>query len=236
MPKISEIQKRLQVLSIDPGPIDGVYGRKTINALKIFQSKNNLVVDGIPGKKTLAALFPSQNVDLPAQQSVFRLDLVWLNEARRLLGVREKLGPGSNIIILDWANDLDIHYPDDEIPWCGLFVAHCLGSTLQDESLPTNPLLARSWKNFGVDAQPTPGAVMVFWRKSKEGVSGHVGFYVGEDENNYRILGGNQGDSVSIAWIAKNRYLTSRWPSCVNNPNAGSFICSRKESLSWDES
>ena len=36
--------------------VDGICGEKTIAALKDFQSKNNLVVDGICGEKTRAAL------------------------------------------------------------------------------------------------------------------------------------------------------------------------------------
>ena len=41
---------------------------------------------------------------------------------------------------------------------------------------------------------------------------GHVGFYVGEDAAAYHILGGNQGDAVTIVRIVKSRYIARRWP------------------------
>jgi hypothetical protein len=49
---------------------------------------------------------------------------------------------------------------------------------------------------------------MVFERPG----GGHVGFYVGEDAAAYHVLGGNQGDSVTIARIEKQRCIARRWP------------------------
>jgi len=54
-----------------------------------------------------------------------------------------------------------------------------------------------------------PGAVLVFERPG----GGHVGFYVGEDATAYHVLGGNQGDAVTIARIAKDRCIARRWPA-----------------------
>lgn len=54
-----------------------------------------------------------------------------------------------------------------------------------------------------------PGAVLVFGRPG----GGHVGFYLGEDAADYVVLGGNQGDAVSIARLAKARCIARRWPS-----------------------
>jgi hypothetical protein len=51
--------------------------------------------------------------------------------------------------------------------------------------------------------------VLVFQRPG----GGHLGFYVGEDERAYHVLGGNQGDCVSITRIAKDRCIAIRWPS-----------------------
>lgn len=39
------------------------------------------------------------------------------------MGTKEAQGSRNNAAILDWAKDLDIHYPGDDVPWCGLFVA-----------------------------------------------------------------------------------------------------------------
>lgn len=49
-------QEALKTLGYDPGPIDGDFGPKTKKAVKEFQSDHGLVVDGIWGKKTQAAV------------------------------------------------------------------------------------------------------------------------------------------------------------------------------------
>lgn len=71
-----------------------------------------------------------------------------------------------------------------------------------------NPLWARNWAGFGTKAaKPSLGDILVFERA---GGGGHVGIYVGEDATAYHVLGGNQGDAVSIARVAKDRCLAVR--------------------------
>lgn len=137
---------------------------------------------------------------------------------------------------MDWAANLDIHYGGDDIPWCGLFVAHCLGSTLTQEALPGNPLGARQWEHFGKNTTPRLGAVMVFWRESLASGKGHVGFYVGEDESAYQILGGNQSDKVCLTWVGKNRFRSARWPATAAFLVTSAVHKQRQEGLSTNES
>ena len=54
--EVKEIQTKLKNWGYYKGNVDGIYGTKTFNAVKKFQSKNGLTVDGIAGKKTLVAL------------------------------------------------------------------------------------------------------------------------------------------------------------------------------------
>ena len=54
--EVREIQTRLKKWGYYSGAVDGIYGTATKNAVKYFQRKNNLTVDGIAGKKTLAAM------------------------------------------------------------------------------------------------------------------------------------------------------------------------------------
>lgn len=54
--EVVEIQTRLSKWGYYNGKIDGIYGIKTYRAVRKFQSKNGLKVDGIAGSKTLAAL------------------------------------------------------------------------------------------------------------------------------------------------------------------------------------
>lgn len=144
-------------------------------------------------------------------------DPAWLTAARRKLGTREAPGPANNTTILGWAKRLGtevlgIIYNADDVPWCGVFVALCL-----DEASIASPrfaVRARSWAEWGANMRPerlAPGAVLVFDREG----GGHVSFYVGEDSTSYHVLGGNQGDAVSVARIAKLRLVASRWPKGV---------------------
>lgn len=239
--RIRDIQLQLAARGYTPGAIDGIWGRRTQAAVRQFQSRNGLEPDGIVGPLTLAALFSGAPASAgPSPVSMPSLDdptLVWFQEARRLIGTKEKPGVGSNPVILDWASDqgLKKDYSDDEIAWCGLFVGHCISATLDREPTPPSLLSARAWERFGIKTSPTPGAIMVFWREDRQGWKGHVGFYAGEDDTAYRILGGNQSNSVSLAWITKERFVTARWPSTVPPIMAARIDVDRDVTLSWNE-
>ncbi|MGO4887962.1 peptidoglycan-binding protein [Anaerobacillus sp. MEB173] len=53
---VKELQKRLQELGFSPGPIDGIFGNLTFDALQRFQRSVNIQVDGIVGPQTREAL------------------------------------------------------------------------------------------------------------------------------------------------------------------------------------
>lgn len=138
----------------------------------------------------------------------------WLIAARAKLGTREAPGPANSPTIMGWAKRLGTKvlgmvYNSDSVPWCGLFVATCLA----EDGIAAAPIAvrAKAWATWGQNLAAdrlVPGAVLVFER----GGGGHVGFYVGENGSAYQVLGGNQGDRVSLAWIAKNRCIARRWP------------------------
>lgn len=50
------IQEKLKRWGYYTGGVDGIYGSLTVSAVKKFQQKNGLTVDGIAGTKTLAAM------------------------------------------------------------------------------------------------------------------------------------------------------------------------------------
>ena len=54
--EVTQIQKKLKNWGYYTGSVDGIYGSKTVAAVKKFQSKNGLAVDGIAGPKTLSAM------------------------------------------------------------------------------------------------------------------------------------------------------------------------------------
>lgn len=229
-----DIQNVLQAAGFDPGPIDGIRGRQTIAATKAFQAKHGLKADGIVGPKTAAKLFGNA---IPKDETfAIPTTMPWVQEAFNLLGTREKPGHGSNEAILGWAEELELtSYNDDDIPWCGLFVAHCVGSQLPEEKLPTKPLGARNWAQLGDPTSPQFGAVMVFWRKSINSGLGHVGFYWAEDAAAYHILGGNQSNAVTITRLAKDRLLEARWPNTAPQPTGIKRLASKNGMLSKNE-
>ncbi len=54
--EVTQIQTKLKRWGYYTGSIDGIYGTKTVNAVKYFQRKNGLTADGIAGPATLAAM------------------------------------------------------------------------------------------------------------------------------------------------------------------------------------
>jgi uncharacterized protein (TIGR02594 family) len=131
-----------------------------------------------------------------------------LQIALDLHGLTETPGSKNNKVILDMAKKLKIDYKADSIPWCGLFMAYVASEAGYD--YPNWPLAALNWKTFGMysDQAPELGDILVFQREG----GGHVGLYIAEDDRYYYVLGGNQGNMVSITAIDKKRLVRARRP------------------------
>ena len=71
---VTTIQDKLSRWGYYSGKVDGVYGSKTVEAVKYFQRKNGLAVDGKCGPKTLAAL--GINVSATNQSTSGDVDLL----------------------------------------------------------------------------------------------------------------------------------------------------------------
>ena len=54
--EVKQIQQKLKAWGYYNGNVDGIFGSKTLEAVKSFQRKNGLTADGIAGSKTLSAL------------------------------------------------------------------------------------------------------------------------------------------------------------------------------------
>ncbi|PZX43917.1 uncharacterized protein (TIGR02594 family) [Nonlabens dokdonensis] len=134
-----------------------------------------------------------------------------LHIATAEIGVKEKPGKGSNPQILKYAKDAGFdNYTEDDTAWCSLF----MNWVAKEASLEsTDSLLARSWLNVGnTSNDPEPGDVVVFWRNSPNSWQGHVGIYMGFsiDGDRVYVLGGNQGNQVSITAYSANQILGFR--------------------------
>jgi uncharacterized protein (TIGR02594 family) len=130
--------------------------------------------------------------------------------AMRLRGIEEREGAKHHPFI-QWALSLcgwDLDTPD-EVPWCSAFVNAI--AFLLDRPM-SKSAAARSWLNRGqaialADAEPGDDIVILKRGRGPQpgpevtsGAPGHVGFFAGAaPDGKVLVLGGNQGDSVSIA-------------------------------------
>lgn len=130
-------------------------------------------------------------------------ELPWIAEAKKHLGLREIVGAKHNPVILKWLADMGgfpkankAFWKDDETPWCGLFVGHCLG--VAGRVVIPDWYRAKAWADSRYLTKldkPAYGCIAV---KSRKG-GGHVFFVVGKDKQGRLLgLGGNQGNAVSI--------------------------------------
>ena len=162
-----------------------------------------------------------------------------LREMRALYGTIEGSGNSNNPVILSWAKAIGLGhvYKADSIAWCGLTVAYAAAQAGWEHSPRGNALYARNWLSWGNSVpkgKEMLGDVLVF---SRGPTQGHVALYVGEDDTAFHILGGNQGDAVSIKRKPKSLLLGARrCPWRVNQPdNVRKIILAANGQLSTNE-
>lgn len=80
--EVTEIQKRLKAWGYYRGAVDGKYGYQTYQAVRYFQSKNGLKVDGIAGRATLYALGLPTGTSTTTNNSIDLLARLIHGEAR----------------------------------------------------------------------------------------------------------------------------------------------------------
>lgn len=145
------------------------------------------------------------------------LEPLWLNLARKELGTKEAAGAADNPAIVQYWEDCGLEAVadgQDEIAWCAAFVGAMLSRAQTQGSGKAN---ARSYETWGRRLiSPCLGCVVVFSRPPSAW-QGHVAFYLGTERTNLsrrvRVLGGNQGDAVSIADFSLDRVVAYRWPA-----------------------
>lgn len=149
----------------------------------------------------------------------------WMEVAESYVGLKEIRGVRHNPTIWGWLREHAdnvkarwIERKGDEIPWCAVFVSHCLKSVGMQT---TESAQAVKYATYGKPSKFVTGAVIVIKRKktgsdkatgSRAGY--HVGFLLRATHNHYFILGGNQRNRVSRVWYSKKNYEVKgiRWP------------------------
>ena len=149
------------------------------------------------------------------------INLPWIKEGQKHIGLKEIPGPKHNITILGWLESLKAWWRDDETPWCGVYVAHCF--RVSGLTVPKMWMRAKEWSNgWGIRLPgPVPGCVVVFERQG----GGHVGFLVGISSNNELVvLGGNQSNMVNYAKFSRDRVVGYYWPKDYPAPHIGAKL------------
>lgn len=133
------------------------------------------------------------------------------------LGLRETPGPGSNPrIVAMYAISGNRGVKDDAVAWCSAFANYCI---VKGGSPGTNSLAARSWLAWGKARDPANavrGDVLVF-RRGSSTWQGHVCFFLGREGLRLVVIGGNQGDSVSVARLSAGALIGVRYAETVAN-------------------
>ena len=138
----------------------------------------------------------------------------WMQIALDEQGQAELTGNRHNARILEYHSVTTLKAKEDEVPWCSSFVSWCLTKA---GLVSTASARAKSYESWGVPIKkPVYGAIVTFTRNG----GGHVGFYTGQRDGKWLILGGNQSNRVSIASYDPSKVTSIRWPTSVPLPNA----------------
>ena len=138
--------------------------------------------------------------------------------AQRFVGVKEIPGKQDNPMVLAMLR-LDQSWPqDDEVPWCSAFMNYIAWLLRLPRS---KSLRARSWLTVGWEVEHDKARVGFDVVVLKRGggdqpgpevieAPGHVGLFAGVSGTRVMVLGGNQGDTVSVAAFDRARVLSVR--------------------------
>lgn len=140
--------------------------------------------------------------------------------AKGYLGLEEFPGAKHNPKIVQmYADSGNAWVHEDETPWCAAFV----GSVLAQAGIKgTGKLNARSYLNWGqaVELDNAQRGDVVVLERGKDPASGHVAFYDGPSPRKgyIHLLGGNQGNKVSVAEFPISRILGVRRAPLISVP------------------
>jgi len=157
-------------------------------------------------------------LNLPGEEPVPRANAVggdapWYQIALEELahGVVEQTGSFHNPRIIEYHSSCTLRATNDETPWCSAFVNWCM---IQAGLSGTDNAAARSWLQWKEGSKiksPKLGCIAVFKRGTNPW-EGHVGMFSDEGDSHIQVLGGNQGNAVSVAPQRKEKLLAYLWP------------------------
>jgi uncharacterized protein (TIGR02594 family) len=212
--------------------VDGVFGLQTRDAVRQFQTQKHLQADGVVGEQTWRALgvtgpspaFRPRGVSEPGMSEVQAIAAPWMAIAVAELGIHRDVVHHQNQRIIGYLRTTTLNERmanTDSTAWCSAFVNWVL---IKAGKQGTNNALAASWLSWsgGTSIPPKFGAITVIRKNGATSdkhtgstTGNHVGFCVAIDAGSVRLLGGNQGSSVSYATFSLARWQIrgAIWPS-----------------------
>lgn len=175
------LQSELAHLGYSVGPLDGIYGPKTLAAVKAFQQKDNLQVDGIAGPLTLKAL-DNEQTPLSADTISSKISGI-ISEAKQLTGTPYVWG-GTTQAGFDCSGFTQYVFASQGIE---------LPRVSQDQAMTGS---AVSYNNL------EPGDLVLFSFTGTGSIS-HVGIYLG----NSQFISATTHNGVAIAPISSSYWL-----------------------------
>lgn len=209
--EVLRLQMELKRAGYSPGPIDGDFGPKTLAAVREYQRKHGLEIDGIAGPNTLKSLhtdvFEHHNhhaqrhaVHRPHHthnnhhNSIGNFVHRMLNETRRHLGFHE----GYNN-----RNPFSHYFGRPAEAWCADFVSYCAskaGAHLNTASAQGVADILRHKGFWKGRHNPQAGDAVTFCWRGNGGWADHVGIvekvYMSGGHKYIQTIEGNSSNSV----------------------------------------
>ncbi len=220
---VHDVQAELARHGADPGPLDGIYGPATANAVRRFQRSARLRVDGIVGPQTLAALAADEAPEPPAEHvGKFIAGPLALEWMRARIGMREE-PPDSNVC------PISREFGIGAVPWCmeavSLAFKHGANLILGDQA----PAPWGFWPGRGFAYVPAFEA----WAKTR-------GYWIGRtraehgDVVVYDWNGDGLADHVGIVdtWTGGGRFVAIEGNTGIGNDSNGGELMRRDRYVS----
>lgn len=229
---VKAIQNKLNEKGCGPIPVDGHFDTKTINAVKLFQSRFTdqtgypLTVDGKVGVLTWATLFGTDYV-IPPNELLSGLSLSALHTAQSQIGVLENpLGSNSGPQVDLYLKRVGLN---PGYAWCMAFVYYCFDEAAKNSG-QSNPLIKTAgviahWNAAKCVKIPVknavqnpalikPGQIFII---SSGGGKGHTGLVEKVEGGILTTIEGNTNDGGSREGIGVFRRTARK----VNSINVG---------------
>ena len=142
-----------------------------------------------------------------------------LETARSYLGTKEVSGPADNPKIMEMYRTIGQDWVEhDEMAWCAAFVGHCLETSGVSSTRKLNARSYLAWGEKVPSLELAKEGDVVVLSRGASGWQGHVAFFLRAVGQQVEVLGGNQGNGVSVSRYPKSKVLGIRRAIGLHSP------------------